>query len=114
MRHLTKKSLFSLNGAFVALRQKVVDPPGECRSIFEVEYELAQKCGLDHLFPWSVRARTVSKGERTMSETPPTSTKTKLLIASLGLILVAPVAFSLASSLFGRDFRVRGRNKPPA
>lgn len=42
----------SYNGAFVSLRQKVVEPLGESRSIFEVEYELAQQLGLGHLYPW--------------------------------------------------------------
>jgi anaerobic selenocysteine-containing dehydrogenase len=42
----------SYGGAFVALRQQVVEPPGECRSVFEVEYEVAQKLGLDQLYPW--------------------------------------------------------------
>jgi len=42
----------SYKGAFVALREQVVDPPGECRSLFEVEYELARKLGLERLYPW--------------------------------------------------------------
>ena len=39
-------------GGFVALRQKVVDPIGESRPVFEVEYELAQKMGMAHSYPW--------------------------------------------------------------
>lgn len=39
-------------GGFVALRQKVIDPIGESRPVFEVEYELAQKMGIAHSYPW--------------------------------------------------------------
>lgn len=39
-------------GGFVALRQKAVDPIGECRSVFEVEYELARRMGLAQSYPW--------------------------------------------------------------
>ena len=42
----------SYNGGFVALRQKVIDPIGESRPVFEVEYELARKLGLAQLYPW--------------------------------------------------------------
>jgi formate dehydrogenase (coenzyme F420) alpha subunit len=40
------------NGGFVALRQKVIDPIGESRPVFEVEYELAQKMGMAQSYPW--------------------------------------------------------------
>lgn len=40
------------NGAFVALRQRVIDPIGESRPVLEVEYELARRMGLSHLYPW--------------------------------------------------------------
>jgi len=39
-------------GGFVALRERVIDPIGESRPVFDVEYELAQRLGLAHLFPW--------------------------------------------------------------
>lgn len=42
----------SYNGGFVALRQKVIEPLGESRPVFEVEYELARRLGLEHLYPW--------------------------------------------------------------
>lgn len=42
----------SHSGGFVALRQKVIDPIGESRPVFEVEYELARKLGLAQSYPW--------------------------------------------------------------
>jgi anaerobic selenocysteine-containing dehydrogenase len=42
----------SSRGAFVALQQKVIEPIGESRSVFEVEYELARRMGLEGHFPW--------------------------------------------------------------
>jgi len=39
-------------GGFVALRHKVVEPIGESRPAFDVEYELAQRMGLDQYYPW--------------------------------------------------------------
>ncbi len=40
-------------GGYVALQRPVVDPPGESRSVFDVEYELAKKLGIDHTYPWT-------------------------------------------------------------
>lgn len=42
----------SSKGGVVALRQKVIDPIGESRPVFEVEYELAQRMGLAKSYPW--------------------------------------------------------------
>ncbi len=39
-------------GGFVARREQVIDPVGESRPVFDVEYELAQRLGLAHLYPW--------------------------------------------------------------
>jgi len=39
-------------GGFVALRQKAIEPIGECRPVFEVEYELARRMGLADTYPW--------------------------------------------------------------
>jgi len=36
----------------IALRNKVVDPPGECHSDFEFVFELAKKLGCGDYFPW--------------------------------------------------------------
>lgn len=40
------------NGGFIALRERAIDPIGESRPVLEVEYELAQRLGLAHLYPW--------------------------------------------------------------
>jgi anaerobic selenocysteine-containing dehydrogenase len=39
-------------GGFVALRHKIVEPIGESRPAFDVEYELATSMGLDKYYPW--------------------------------------------------------------
>ena len=46
------KTFSSSKGAVVALRQKVIEPIGESRPVFEVEYELARRMGLDKSYPW--------------------------------------------------------------
>ena len=40
-------------GGYAALQQKVIDPPGEARSVFAVEYELAKRLGLAQAYPWT-------------------------------------------------------------
>ena len=40
-------------GGYAALQQKVIEPPGEARSVFDVEYELAKKLGIEHTYPWT-------------------------------------------------------------
>lgn len=40
------------DGGFISLRQPVVAPVGESRSIFDVEYELAQRMGMAEHYPW--------------------------------------------------------------
>ena len=39
-------------GAFVALRRKVIEPVGESRPVFDMEYEISKKMGLDSHYPW--------------------------------------------------------------
>jgi len=40
------------DGGFVALRQKAIDPIGESRPVFEVEFELAQRMKMADSYPW--------------------------------------------------------------
>jgi anaerobic selenocysteine-containing dehydrogenase len=42
----------SSRGGYVALRDKVVEPKGESRSVFEVEYELAKRMGMGKGYPF--------------------------------------------------------------
>ncbi len=42
----------SSRGGYVALREKVMEPVGESRSVFEVEYELARRMGLEKDYPF--------------------------------------------------------------
>jgi anaerobic selenocysteine-containing dehydrogenase len=42
----------SSRGGFLCLRDKIVEPSGEARSVFEVEYELAKKMGLAEGYPF--------------------------------------------------------------
>jgi anaerobic selenocysteine-containing dehydrogenase len=42
----------SSRGGFVALREKVAEPSGESRSVFEVEYHLARKMGIEKSYPF--------------------------------------------------------------
>ncbi|MFC1954343.1 molybdopterin-dependent oxidoreductase [Chloroflexota bacterium] len=42
----------SSKGGFVALREKVIEPIGESRPVFEVEYDLAKRMGLEGYYPW--------------------------------------------------------------
>ena len=46
-------SYASAEGGFVALRRKVIEPVGESRPVFEVEYELAKRMGLAAAYPWT-------------------------------------------------------------
>jgi anaerobic selenocysteine-containing dehydrogenase len=41
------------SGAYVCLQNKVIEPIGQTRPIFEVEYDLAKKMGLDKEYPWT-------------------------------------------------------------
>jgi len=43
----------TFDGGYVALQQKVIEPVGESRSVFELEYELAKRLGLHDQFPWT-------------------------------------------------------------
>ncbi len=43
-----------------ALRHKVVEPIGESRPAFEVEYELAKRMGLDQYYPWKTTEEWVN------------------------------------------------------
>ena len=40
-------------GGFLSLRQKVIEPVGECRSFAEVEYEIARKLGFAKSYPFT-------------------------------------------------------------
>ena len=42
----------SSRGGYLALRDKLVEPAGESRSVFEVEYELAKKMGMEAGYPF--------------------------------------------------------------
>ncbi len=46
------RALSSTNGGFLTFREKVVEPPGSARPVFEVEYELAKKMGIEHGYPF--------------------------------------------------------------
>ncbi len=43
----------SAEGGFVALRHKVIEPIGESRPVFDIEYELATRMGLASAYPWT-------------------------------------------------------------
>jgi len=43
----------SAEGGFVALMQRVIEPVGESRPVFEIEYELAKRMGLEAAYPWT-------------------------------------------------------------
>ena len=47
------QSYATAEGGLVALRQKAIEPVGESRSVFEIEYELAKRMGLDQAYPWT-------------------------------------------------------------
>jgi anaerobic selenocysteine-containing dehydrogenase len=42
----------SSQGGYLALRDKLVEPVGESRPVFEVEYELAKKMGMEEGYPF--------------------------------------------------------------
>jgi anaerobic selenocysteine-containing dehydrogenase len=46
------RAFSSTNGGFLALREKVVEPPQSARPVFEVEYELAKKMGIEQDYPF--------------------------------------------------------------
>ncbi len=43
----------SAEGGFIALGRKVIEPAGESRPVFDIEYELAKRMGLASAFPWT-------------------------------------------------------------
>ena len=43
----------NIEGGFVALRPKVIEPIGESRPAFEIEYDLATRMGLNEAYPWT-------------------------------------------------------------
>ncbi|MEW6671630.1 MAG: molybdopterin-dependent oxidoreductase [Thermodesulfobacteriota bacterium] len=49
----------SFQGGFVALQRKVIEPLGESRNVFEVEYELATRLELQDRFPWKTNEEWV-------------------------------------------------------
>jgi len=42
----------SSKGGFLALREKILEPRGELRSVFEIEYELAKRMGMEKDYPF--------------------------------------------------------------
>lgn len=50
----------SAKGGFAALGRPIVDPVGESKSVFEIEYELAERMGLDHKYPFNDSASWVN------------------------------------------------------
>jgi anaerobic selenocysteine-containing dehydrogenase len=46
------RAFSSTKGGFITFREKVVGPPGQARSVFEVEYELAKKMGIEKDYPF--------------------------------------------------------------
>ncbi|MFQ5874667.1 MAG: molybdopterin-dependent oxidoreductase, partial [Dehalococcoidia bacterium] len=50
----------SAQGGFVSLQPKVVEPLGETRSVFEVEYEVARRLGLAECYPWKTTEEWVN------------------------------------------------------
>lgn len=49
---LDYRAYSSSRGGFLALREKVVEPRGESRSVFEIEYELARRMGMGNDYPF--------------------------------------------------------------
>ena len=47
-------------GGYVALQQKVIEPVGESRTVFEVEYELATRLGLQEQYPWTTNEEWIN------------------------------------------------------
>lgn len=43
----------AFGGGYVALQRKVIEPLGEARSVFALEYALALRLGLQEQFPWT-------------------------------------------------------------
>lgn len=50
----------SREGAFVCLRRKLVEPPGQARPIMETEYELARLMGLAETYPWKTTTEWIN------------------------------------------------------
>jgi anaerobic selenocysteine-containing dehydrogenase len=50
----------SHDGGFIVLRRKVIDPIGETRTMFEVEYEIARRMGLERDFPFTNNKEWIS------------------------------------------------------
>lgn len=50
----------SFEGGYVALQQKVIEPIGESRSVFDVEYELATRLGLEEHYPWTTNEEWIN------------------------------------------------------
>lgn len=75
------------NGGFVALRQKVIDPIGESRPVFEVEYELAQKMGLAQSYPWKTTEEWIDY------KLKPAGTRLSDLLVNPITTVTAPLAY---------------------
>ena len=48
------------DGGYVALQQKIIEPIGESRSVFDVEYELARRLGLKQHYPWTTNEEWIN------------------------------------------------------
>jgi anaerobic selenocysteine-containing dehydrogenase len=46
------RAFSSPQGGFVTFREKVAEPPGDARSVFEIEYELAKRMGIEQGYPF--------------------------------------------------------------
>ncbi len=46
------RAFSSTKGGFLTFREKVLEPPGSARPVFEVEYELAKKMGIEEGYPF--------------------------------------------------------------
>jgi anaerobic selenocysteine-containing dehydrogenase len=46
------RAFSSIKGGFVSFREKVNDPPGQARSVFEIEYDLARRMGIEQSYPF--------------------------------------------------------------
>ncbi len=52
MEMVDYRAYSSARGGFAALREKVAEPAGESRPVFEIEYELARRMGIGEAYPF--------------------------------------------------------------
>jgi anaerobic selenocysteine-containing dehydrogenase len=46
------RAFSGIKGGFLTFREKIMDPPGEARPVFDVEYDLAKKMGIEQGYPF--------------------------------------------------------------